>query len=233
MDYDQKLIDKMTGIVDYIADRFYTKYHIEILEHIKTLKKVGENLGQGITFLPVNSLKLKAALDDAKIFIPDDKATIVGCLASAATEGTGYREVGQGTSKSLHCQISMHQLPCNIHVDNWAFTPLGPDGKRYYNPDAIQHIVDELIWGTYAVEKAYNLWSPLGWTLDRIHPIVPNSRNIQPLFPTSEKRYDLQVGARVDIIKGNNSGIWFEHTRSLRDGEKRNMIYAELPFFKF
>ena len=50
------------------------------------------------------------------------------------------------------------------------------------------------------------------------------------MFPAKEKEFDLLLGVRVDIVKGNNSGLWFKSTRAMREGEKRNMVFPELPF---
>jgi hypothetical protein len=86
------------------------------------------------------------ALARTKAFAHDDRRIWIQEVAALAIEGGGYREKG---SPSRHCKIGASL--CHIHIDRYGFVIKGPDGKTYYNPDVVQHIVDELGWATKVV----------------------------------------------------------------------------------
>ncbi|MCW5518551.1 hypothetical protein J1N09_01780 [Aureitalea sp. L0-47] len=196
----------MAGIKKIIADRFKSRYDIDIYSHVDSFKRIGDNLGQGFDFFPKDSKKLENALLATGAFILDDKRNLCDAVASAATNGRGYREKGVWPDKSLHCQIASKELKCNIHLDDTAFRAIGFNRIPYYNPDLGQHIGDDLLWTDKVVGKAYKKWYSLGWTLDRLHPILPHSSN----------KYK-KIGGRVDLWKGENLSVRLEYTRSLTD----------------
>lgn len=186
-----------------IANRFTTRHHVKIGEHIATMNRIGVRLGQGITFIPHDHTRLKQALRKPA-FAHDDRRHICDAVAALATQGEGYREFG---APSLHCQIA--QGSCNIHLDSFGFVAIGPDGKKYYNPDLVQHIVDELGWATIVgwLDKKQ---PTLGSLIGRTHPILPNSRN----------RYDLSVGGKFVLARGKGWSLAVDGTVSAKRERK-------------
>ena len=193
-----------------IANRLRDRHKIKIDEHVDSMLKIGSRVGQGITFWPVDHIKLKGLLSTAA-FTHDNRMEFCEALAASATQGEGYRESG---APSLHCQIS--RVSCNIHLDSYGFVAIGPDGKKYYNPDLVQHIVDELGWAT-VVEWLEKKSSPLGGFLGRIHPILPNSRN----------NYAPAVGGRFVLKQGQGWSIGLDSTVST-SGERKNVVSLEV-----
>lgn len=179
-----------------LSTRFWDLHHIKLHEHIDSMSLVGPSVAEGITFVPVDSEDFVRVLESTGVFFPDDRRDPVQGAASAATTGTGYREKGR---PSLHCQVG--KVVCNVHLDQYGFVVEGPDGESYYNPDLAQHIVDELIWGTYVVGAARKLSERLGDAVARLHPTVSNSTNgYRPL-----------VGGQLDVVRGqspNGVGRW-------------------------
>lgn len=183
-----------------IAKRFDDKYQLNLFSHIKTITKVGYVIAQGFYFVPVSSSNLVEALLATKKFHPDDKNSLVGCLASYATNGTGYREQGQGKDQSLHCDIASNE--CSVHLDETAFKSVGPYGS-FYNPDAGQHIVFDLGWDDKLVRPLYE-WKPgVGRFFDRI---TPN-------FLHSSTKYS-KYGASLDFHKSDDLTIQLTYARS-------------------
>jgi len=186
-----------------LANRLRDRHKINIAQHIDTLQSVGTNLGVGITFKPVDSDKLKSLLR-MPAFAHDNRRHLCDRVAALATTGEGYREVG---APSLHIAISPAR--CNIHLDSFGFVAIGPDGKKYYNPDLVQHIVDELGWAT--ISNWLDKHKPFkGQLFGRMHPILPNSRN----------RYNLAVGGRFVLAKGRKWSLGIDHTHSVK-GERK------------
>jgi hypothetical protein len=128
-----------------------------------------------------------------------------------STHGTGFREIWRGpvlsdrplsTSAnddlssrlsndallpditSLHCAIAANV--CNIHVDQMGFVIEGEDGEIIVDPDAFEHIFNELWWKTNAKEAAPG-W--MGGAFDRLSWIYPNSRN-----------HYARMGPRIDQV---------------------------------
>ena len=132
-------------------------------------------------------------------------------LSYKATEGTGFRQiwwaprpdqpVGQpsadmnarfsanfGDSRnlpdlsSLHCAVS--PTLCNIHIDEMGFVLADEKGNVIVNPDALRHILVELLWKT-------NLQGKLPfWALDRINFDIASS-------PLAFSR----AGVGVDVVQ--------------------------------
>ena len=183
-----------------IAKRFDDKYQLNLLSHIKTITKVGYVIAQGFHFAPISSGNLVEALLATKKFHPDDKNALVGCLASYATKGTGYREQGQGKDQSLHCDIASNE--CSVHLDETAFKSVGPYGN-FYNPDAGQHVVFDLYWDDKLVRPLYE-WKPgVGRFFDRF---TPN-------FLHSNTRYS-KYGVSFDFHKSQDLTIQLDYARS-------------------
>ena len=191
-------------VFNVIKDRLWLLHNINIFEHIDIMHEIGVRPGQGITFRPVDSDNLKSLLKWPS-FTHDNRNNFCERLASAATRGKGYRETG---SPSLHFQIAASY--CNIHLDNYGFVTIGPNGIKYYNPDSVQHIVDELVWGVYVVEKLDKKAPMIGSIVGRFHPILPNSRN----------RHNPAVGGRFDVVKRKGWALGIDTTISIT-GERR------------
>lgn len=193
-----------------IANRLTERHKIDLNKHIDTMYEIGTRPGQGITFRPVDSDKLKNLLK-LPMFAHDNRRHFCERVAAAATQGEGYRETG---APSLHCQIAASR--CNIHLDSYGFVAIGPDGKKYYNPDLVQHIVDELGWAT-VVGWLDKKQPTLGGFIGRIRPILPNSRN----------RYNPAVGGRFVVAKGQGWSLGIDRTISLT-GEKKTVANLEV-----
>ncbi|MBT3058252.1 MAG: hypothetical protein AB2728_04435 [Candidatus Thiodiazotropha sp.] len=193
-----------------IANRLRNRHNINIGDHIDTMLEIGARAGQGITFRPIDSNKLKSLLK-MPAFAHDDRRNLCERIAAAATKGEGYREVG---APSLHCQIAANS--CNIHLDSYGFVAIAPDGTKYYNPDLVQHIVDELGWATVVgwLDKKQPV---LGGLVGRFRPILPNSRN----------RYAPAVGGRFVLAKGKGWGLGIDHTVST-SGERQTKANLEV-----
>lgn len=129
----------------------------------------------------------------AKVFAPGSKITpdhLPLALSYLATDGMGFRQIWYvgtvsrpvgaptvafdpkfsaqfGDSRngpdlsSLHCAVSDHI--CNVHIDEMGFVMADADGNPIVNPDALRHILVELVWKT-------NLQGKLPfWALDRVN----------------------------------------------------------------
>ncbi|MEZ5083031.1 MAG: hypothetical protein R2750_06240 [Bacteroidales bacterium] len=188
-----------------IVYRLWTRHRINIIEYIGTMRKISSRPGEGMTFtIKNNSTKLKKLLKIRNI-THDDKRKICDSVAAAATTGEGYREAG---SPSLHFQVGKYH--CNIHLDSYGFVSYLPNGEKFFNPELVQHTVDELIWGTYGVGLFDKIHPWAGKFANRFHPILPNSRN----------RYELAVGARFNVIQKPGNTLSIDYTVS-KTGERR------------
>ncbi len=198
------------GVYRTIANRLRDRHNIKLDEHVAAMLKIGPRPGVGVTFKPVDSDRLKSLLQ-MPAFAHDNRNDLCERLAAAATQGEGYRETG---APSLHCQIAAQS--CNIHLDSYGFVAIAPDGQKYYNPDLVQHIVDELGWGT-VVGWLDNKQPTLGRFMNRFHPILPNSRN----------RYNLALGGQFILKEGQGWSLGIERTYS-SSGEKKIMANLEI-----
>ncbi len=202
------------SIYKQIASRLYNRHKIRIADHINVMEKIGTRLGQGIEFEPIDGGNLKNLLKMPK-FAHDNRKHLCDLVAAGATKGEGYREIGV---PSLHIQVA--PTLCKIHIDNFGFVAIGPDGQKYYNPDLVQHIVDELFWEDKFVGWVSTKNQTLGGFLGRIHPVLPNSRN----------RYKLDFGGRFDVKKGKGWSLGLEATRGL-SGE--NKVMGKIEVYEF
>ena len=193
-----------------IANRLSQRHQINIAAHIGEMSKVGANIGAGFDFKPVDSGKLAELLKLPR-FAHDNRAYLCDRMAAAVTHGEGYREVGV---PSLHFQVAPDTV--NVHLDSYGFVAIGPDGQKYFNPDLIQHIADDLGAAKIA-EWAGKVHPSLGSFVGRFHPILPSSRN----------GYNLAVGGRFVVAKGKGWSLGIDWTKS-RSGETRKGANLEL-----
>jgi hypothetical protein len=189
-----------------ICNRFYNRHFIKFPDHVAAILSVGVTNGQGIEFAAKDADKFQRLLRMPS-FAPDNKRHLCDRVASLATKGQGYREVGV---PSLHIAVSPDL--CSVHIDTFGFVAIGPDGQKYYNLDAIQHIVDELLLQDKFVGWVTKRNRTLGAMLGRVHFAGPSSRN----------RYRLAVGGRVNVVERPGWSIGLEVNRSL-SGETRYM----------
>ena len=71
----RKILTIRSSQIDFIiviAKRFHNRYEINILDHIKTITKVGFVAAQGFSFIPVSSSMWEQTLRDNKKFVTDD-----------------------------------------------------------------------------------------------------------------------------------------------------------------
>lgn len=195
-----------------IAGRFLRfKPEVRIKDHIDAMKEVGRTTSEGITFLAKDSFHFRMALSNAKIsgeraFHWDDRKVWVFALAAAATDGEGWREIGK---PSLHCAVS--KTICNVHIDEFGFVGVGPDGEEYVTPEAMRHIVDELVWKAKirpkllrALERGLPraLAVPAGKLLDMTYIVAPSAEN----------KYNLRLGVGMKLKIHNKMDLRFEYT---------------------
>ena len=159
-----------------INHRFFVLYGIKIADHIDTVEKVSWRPQEGFDFIAKDTVALVAALKMAKFQNDSRERTFgiipgVGYFAGLATHGDGYRE--QSAGAMLHCAVAKDV--CNVHLDDTAFVLEG------YNANAAQHIADDLIWQTGVVANVAKVSVPLASFLGRVHPVVPNLRQMKPL----------------------------------------------------
>jgi hypothetical protein len=234
-----KVVYGFDPIFTGISTRFRTRHGININRHIESMSWVGQRIEQGFNFVPFSASDFLAELKEAGFendlrekhlgFIPS-----VGAIAALATKGEGYREPG---SPSLHCAVAPDL--CNVHLDNVGFRVDG------YNPDAGQHIVDELIWqdkvapllGT-AIGKILpdSLSGIVTDMLHRLHPVVPNSRQVKPFSEVgvefdviSRRSRDLQQHVRLTIdlthaCADTTCGAWRKLHGQTVQGDNRVMV---------
>jgi hypothetical protein len=209
------IVDSQRSFIETIVDKFKKKHRIAFLDHIYKITKAGHTIGQGFTFVPVNSLKLERVIKANSNFAADDRNEVVGAVASLVTKGTGYRELGEGMDKSLHLAIDRGE--CSVHLDNTSFRGVGLNGMPFYNPDKFQHVAYDLIWDDQIVRRLYGVWKPFGWTFDRVRPNFFNSKT----------RYS-SWGAGIDIFDSENLSVSFDYERHI----KVNDMFNDLDVIK-
>jgi len=205
---------------DYLGDPVYREIANRFLRftppillhrHIAKMINVGRTISEGITFEPEDHLRFQMAVAFAKstrfsgmpAFHWDNRKVGIYRVAALATDGEGYREIGQ---PSLHCDIGTKV--CKVHLDEFGFVERGPDGEEYFTPDLFRHIIDELVWrakvrpvliGKLNYLPRY-LSIPVGELLDRSYIVAPSAEN----------RYDVRFGAGVKLWSGKNVDLRFE-----------------------
>jgi len=187
-----------------ICNRFYKQHGINFPDHIASVYSVGVSNGQGIEFLAKDAKRFEALLK-MPAFAPDNQKHFCDRVASMATNGQGYRETGV---PSLHVAVAPDV--CSVHIDTFGFVAIGPDGKKYYNPDAIQHVFDELLLQDKFVGWVTRHNRRVGLLLSHVHFRGPSSRN----------RYRLAAGVRGNIAQGDGWSIGIEASQAL-SGERK------------
>ncbi len=169
----KSLTESQLRFIKEILDRFSIRHRIQLIDYIRTIKKVGFAIDDGFDFTSDNTFALQEAIMNTKMFI-DDSQSLVGKLASSQTDGLSLRELGGSKDKSLHCAIGLFK--CSVHLDETLFTPKGQDGIGCYNPDLFQHVGYDLGYRYHVVRRFINV-PVLGWTLNHLHPAFPHSSN--------------------------------------------------------
>ena len=208
-----------SAVYKIIADRFYKRHRIKIADHIDTMTKLGVRIGQGFSFVPNDMKDLRDLIVSHRNFRKDNTKNFCDYVAALATKGEGFREIG---APSLHCQITDSKF--HVHLDMFGFVAIGPDGKKYFTPDAIQHIIDELGWAKL-VEILDEKAPPLGQLFGRVHLVVPNTKN--RFNQGMDGKIDLAAGAKFNLYESKNWTLAIEKTVSL-DGVKKTMVNVEL-----
>ncbi|MBS8226704.1 hypothetical protein [Vannielia litorea] len=197
-----------------ICSRFHDRHHINLPSHISAVKSLGKTYGVGFKFQPRDADLFEAALKRAA-FEHDNRRHFCDAVAAGATQGEGYREIGV---PSLHVAVSSGI--CSVHIDTFGFVALGPDGEKIYTPDALQHVIDELLWQDVILGKVAE-YSPLAANaLRRVHFVGPSSQN----------NYRPQVGARLNLVDRPGLRLGLEVTRDL-SGETRGGASLEVMTF--
>ena len=168
-----------------INNRFFVRYGIMLGDHIASVEKVNWRVQEGFDFIPANAAAFVQAITNARFQLDSTERSYgiipgVGFFAALATHGQGYRE--QSAGEMLHCAIANDI--CNIHLDDTGFVLEG------YNANALQHIADDLLWQDKIVKNVAKLSVPIASVLGRVHPIVPNLRQMRPLS---------EVGVQFDV----------------------------------
>lgn len=192
-----------------INRRFFIRYGILLGDHIDSVEKVSWRPQEGFDFVPHDAAAFTEVLKQARFQHDSRERTFglipgIGYFAALVTRGEGYRE--QSAGLMLHCAVAKDL--CNIHLDDTAFVLEG------YNANAGQHIADDLIWQTGVVANVAKLSLPLASVLGRIHPIVPNLRQMRPLSA---------VGAQFDLYTRSSANeqillkLTIDYTHSCSD----------------
>lgn len=135
-------------------------------------------LNEGVYFRPGNAKDFEEAITDTGHFHYDDRRDPVAGLAAFATVGKGYREI---SSPSLHIAIAPDE--CSVHIDSFNFILNNPLGRTEIGPNALQHILDELV---LRLPMAFLRRKGMTWlaaVMQSIHIILPHSaNNYKPKF---------------------------------------------------
>jgi len=188
-----------------ISSRFYTQHAIDFRKHVKSIIKVNSTINAGFDFVPVDAKNWAHTLR-RRGFQPDTKEKILGILpsvghiAAMATHGEGFRE---DSEPSLHCAVAKDY--CNVHLDN---IPIRLGGN--YIANAPQHTLDELFWQDMILPAMLTIGiSPhLVDILRRVHPVVPNLKQVSPITKELQPRY----GVELDLVRLRNK----DATKQLR-----------------
>lgn len=172
-----------------IANRLWERHRIRLFDHVDRMLPDGDTLGEGISFVPLDSRRLKAALLDTGGFHWDDRRVFLYRVAASETIGEGYREYGV---PSLHFQLA--DGFCNLHLDRYGFVFRTPSGD-VFTPDMFQHIVDEL-WWPKIIDAIRQKSRFAGELFGRLHPVLPSS----------ERGYRPAVGASAELLRRSGRG---------------------------
>ncbi|MDQ3131385.1 MAG: hypothetical protein M3Q99_11575 [Acidobacteriota bacterium] len=216
---------------------------INIGEHIDSMTEIGRTVSEGITFKPINSLKLKMDIaftnldrhSNQRAFHWDNRKVWIYKLAALATDGEGYREIG---TPSLHCAINEEK--CNIHIDEFGFIARTDSGEEYLTPDLIRHIGDELILRDKIRKNAIKflkfslpdeIAEPAAKLLDHTYFVVPSSQDGYG-FDINNK-FKPRIGLGFKIWNNKIADLRFEYTCGNSScSDTRKMVWLSLDFDK-
>ncbi|MEO8072113.1 MAG: hypothetical protein ABI686_02590 [Acidobacteriota bacterium] len=216
---------------------------IDIGGHIDSMIEIGRTISEGITFKPINSLRLKMDIafthldrySSQRAFHWDNRKVWINKLAAFFTDGEGYREIG---TPSLHCAIS--QEKCNIHIDEFGFIALTPSGEEYFTPDLFRHIGDELIWRDKIRKNTIKflkfslpneIAEPAAKLLDHTYFVIPNSQDRYG-FDINNK-FKPRIGLGFKLWNNNVIDLRFEYTCGNSNcSDTRKMVWLSLDFDK-
>lgn len=194
--------------------------NIDLDSHIEYVYWGSQELNEGIFFRPKSVGLFAAAISDARQFQLDDRADPIGGIAAFATVGKGYREI---SSPSLH--VAIHERVCSVHIDSFAFLIASPYGGGVIQPNALQHILDELI---LRMPMAWFRRKGMTWAaavLQSIHSVLPNSSN----------QFSPELGFRIEIGRKpdqnwmkNTPDIYLEGTYNLSSKEYKRELSIQL-----
>jgi len=198
-----------------IASRFYRfSPAIRLEDHIESVTEIGRTVSEGVFFKPKNSLSFQMEVAFTKLdqysglraFHWDDRKIWIYRLAAAATDGEGYREIGQ---PSLHIAIAPDV--CNVHIDEFGFWGFDSNGNAYLGPEAIRHTFDELGYRVYVRGNLIKLLKfglpdaiaePAAKLLDTTYLVAPGASN----------RYELRFGLGAKLLDRKYFDLRFEYT---------------------
>jgi hypothetical protein len=196
----------------------YNRFHrffppILLREHIEEVTEIGRTVSEGFFFKPKSSLGFRMDVASTKLdkysgvraFHWDDRKVWVHKLAALATDGEGYREIGQ---PSLH--IAIGKDICNVHLDEFGFIGIDANGFAFVGPEAGRHIGDELIWRAYPrrwitqllTELPLNVGEAAAKLFDMTYVVLPGASN----------RYERRVGVGVNVPLKRSLKLRFEYT---------------------
>ena len=208
-------------IYHQIASRLLsTKPGVSLKEHIDVMQDIGRTISEGLTFWVHDVEAFRTAITTARdqsnqpAFHWDNRKIWIYKLAALATDGEGYREIGQ---PSLHCAIGSGL--CNVHIDEFGFVFRDKDGNEYVSPEAIRHIADELIYRAKirpVIEIMLRnglppfLAEPVMKLLDRTYVKVPSLSDNYGMRLDGKWKPRVGVGYKLPVTKRVN--LRFEYT---------------------
>lgn len=150
----------------------HRRIKIDLDDHIDYVCYASETAGEGIAFRPKDAETFERAVKASQAFHHDDRTDCFGRIAASFTTGEGYREV---SVTSLHVAISAGLS--SVHIDSYAFMMRGPNGEFIISPEALMHIVDELVLRypmSYLRRKGLTFAAAL---LNVLHVVLPHAGN--------------------------------------------------------
>lgn len=211
---------------------------INLLDYIDEMTEVGRTHSEGVTFRPKNHRGFRSAVSMArkgtrKGFHWDDRKVWVNSLAALFTDGEGYREIGQ---PSLHVAIGAEK--CNVHLDEFGFVAIGPDGRPYFTPESLPHVGDELVyraiirpqlvWGLNKALPEF-LAAPALELLDHSYVVLPNLDSRYGF--DINNRWKPRVGMGLKFKPHEKVELRFEYTcgnRSCTDNRQMAIVKLNL-----
>jgi hypothetical protein len=82
----------------------------------------------------------------------------------------GVAGTGNGRMDYTSVHAALSEQACNVHIDDMGFVLRGWDGSGGMSPDFLQHLIDELLWKTFAAPEVSR------WLGDHLTINLPSSR---------------------------------------------------------